>query len=110
MSTKLNLVIDQGVTWSSNISMTDANGDILDLTSYVANSQIRKHAGSTNISENFTTAINVSSGVITLSLSANQTSNLSAGRYVYDLETTDSLGSVARVQEGIVTVTPGVTR
>jgi hypothetical protein len=47
--------------------------------------------------------------VITLGLTANQTSNLVAGRYVYDVELTEG-GEVSRIVEGIVTVTPQVTR
>jgi hypothetical protein len=50
------------------------------------------------------------SGTVTLSLSANATANISYGRYVYDCEITSNAAIVTRVQEGIVTVTPEVTR
>jgi hypothetical protein len=109
MATKANLVIDQGSTYSVNLDLTDENGDILDLTGYVANSQIRKWYTSSNPAATFTTSINVASGELTLSLSANQTSNLVAGRYVYDVEI-DQNGIVSRIVEGIVTVTPQVTK
>jgi hypothetical protein len=46
---------------------------------------------------------------VTLSLSSNATANIVAGRYVYDVEVTVA-NSVYRVAEGIVTVTPQVTR
>ena len=45
-----------------------------------------------------------------LTLNANQTSNIVSGRYVYDIELTDASNSVSRIVEGIVTVTPQVTR
>jgi hypothetical protein len=32
------------------------------------------------------------------------------GRYLYDVEITSSEGEVSRVVEGVVTVTPGITR
>ena len=48
-------------------------------------------------------------GVVTLSLTPAQTTALSDGRYVYDLEITSSTGEVTRVIEGIITVTPQVT-
>jgi hypothetical protein len=32
------------------------------------------------------------------------------GRYVYDVELTDTSNSISRIVEGIVTVTPQVTR
>lgn len=109
MATKANLVIDQGSTFSSDLTLTDENGDPLTLNGYTANSQIRKWYSSTNASATFTTSINTVSAVITLSLTANQTSNLVAGRYVYDVEISDG-AEVSRIVEGIVTVTPQVTR
>lgn len=109
MATKSNIVIDQGTTFSTDLTLTDENGDILSLSGYTANSQMRKWYTSTNASVVFSSSINVDSGVITLSLTANQTSNLVAGRYVYDVEINDN-SEVSRIVEGIVTVTPQVTR
>jgi len=108
MSVKLNLVINQGETYSSNIVLTDSNGDVLDLSGYSSKSQIRKHHGAGSLTAEFTTAINVSAGVITLSLTANQTSVMTPGRYVYDVEANNA-GVITRVQEGLVTVSPQVT-
>lgn len=111
MATKANLVIDQGSTFSTDLNLTDDNGDALNLVGYTSNSQIRKWYTSTNASASFTTSINTSSGVITLSLTSAQTSNLVSGRYVYDVEINDTAsGEVSRIVEGIVTVTPQVTR
>jgi hypothetical protein len=109
MATKAPLVIDQGSTFSADLNLTDENGDGLSLIGFTANSQIRKWYSSSNAAATFTTSINVSSSVITLSLTANQTSNLVAGRYVYDVEISDG-ATVSRIVEGIVTVTPQVTR
>lgn len=108
MATKANLVIDQGATFSTDLTLTDENGDALILAGYTANSQIRKWYTSTNYIA-FTTAVNTSIGVITLSLTDSQTANLTAGRYVYDVEINDG-STVSRVVEGIITVTPNVTR
>lgn len=109
MARKNNLVIDQGSTFSTDLTaLTDENGDVLSLSGYTANSQIRKWYTSTNAVA-FSTSINVSSGIISLSLTSNQTSNLVAGRYVYDVEI-DNGSVITRVVEGIVTVTPNVTR
>jgi hypothetical protein len=108
MATKANLVIDQGSTFSTDLTLTDENGDVLNLSGYTANSQIRKWYTSTT-STAFTTAVNTAVGVITLSLTDTQTSNLVAGRYVYDVEISNG-STVSRVVEGIVTVTPNVTR
>jgi hypothetical protein len=109
MATKSNLVIDQGSTYSVVLDLTDENGDVIDLIGYTANSQIRKWYTSSTPAATFTTSINASSGELELSLTANQTSNLVAGRYVYDVEL-DNNGVISRIVEGIVTVTPQVTK
>jgi hypothetical protein len=109
MATKANLVIDQGATFSADLNLTDENGDALVLSGYTANSQVRKWYTSTNATATFTTSINVDSAVITLSLTANQTGAMTSGRYVYDVEINDG-STTSRIVEGIVTVTPQVTR
>jgi hypothetical protein len=109
MGTKVNLVIDQGSTFSTTINLTDDDGDLVNLTGFAGAGQIRKHYTSST-----STAINVglggSNGTVTLALSANSTANIVAGRYVYDVEITSPSGEVTRIFEGIVTVTPQVTR
>ena len=109
MATKANLVIDQGSTFSTDLTLKDENGDALNLSGYNANSQMRKWYTSTNATAVFTTSVSETTGVITLSLSANQTGSITAGRYVYDVEINDG-SAVSRVVEGIITVTPQVTR
>jgi hypothetical protein len=108
MAIKANLVIDQRTDYSTSINLTDDDGNVVDLTGYTANSQIRKtHTSSSSVS--FTTTVSGTQGLIILSLTDTQTANLVPGRYVYDvLITSGSLTS--RILEGIVTVTPGVTR
>ena len=108
MATKANLVIDQGATFSTDLTLTDENGDALNLNGYSSNSQLRKWYTSSN-SVAFSTAVNTDSGVITLSLTSDQTANISAGRYVYDVEISNGT-TISRVVEGIITVTPNVTR
>jgi hypothetical protein len=45
-----------------------------------------------------------------MSMTASNTSNIKAGRYLFDVETVDTLGTVSRILEGIITVTPQITR
>ena len=109
MATKANITIDQGTTFSTVISLADDEDVAVDLTGYTANSQIRKHYSSSN-SQSFSISLGGTSGTISLSLTSTQTSNLTPGRYVYDVELTSSSNVVSRIVEGIVTVTPEVTR
>ena len=108
MATKVNLVIDQGSTFTTSITFNDDTGNAINFSSYTGQAQMRKHFSSSN-STSFSVSL-TSNGVVTLSLTANQTGNLVAGRYVYDLEVTDNSNQISRLIEGIVTVTPNVTR
>ena len=109
MALKANLQIDQGSTYYTTLSLTDSNDLAMDLTGYTGAAQMRKHYTSSN-STAFGVTLSEASGTVELSLSANATANVSAGRYVYDVEITSPSGVVTRVVEGIVTVTPNVTR
>ena len=107
MATKANISIDQGTTFNTEILLTDDAGNPLDLLGYTAESQIRRWYNSSNaVSFN----VNLTNGSILLSLDANTSSNLVYGRYLYDVVLTDGQGAVTRVVEGIVTVTPRVSR
>lgn len=107
MALKANLVVDQGTTFATSIEILDQNDEAIDVTGYTARGQIRKHYTSSN-SVSFTTGL--SNGTLVISLTANQTANIVAGRYVYDVELIDLNGVVVRILEGIVTITPEVTR
>jgi hypothetical protein len=110
MATKANIVIDQGSTFSVTFNLTDENGDPLNLVGYTANAQMRKHYTSSN-AVTFTCGTSGANGTVSLELTANQTDIIVPGRYVYDVELTEtSSNTISRVVEGIVTVTPQVTR
>lgn len=110
MASKANLVIDQGASYSTTIDILDEDGAPINLTNYTGAAQLRKHYTSTSFVA-FTVDIEGADGTVTLSMSANTTANLTPGRYVYDVElTSNTSGTVSRVLEGIVTVTPNVTR
>lgn len=108
MAIKANLVIDQGADYSTTVNLTDEDGNIVPLTNYTVSAQMRKTYSSSN-SVSFTANVSEELGEITLSLTEVQTANITAGRYVYDVFITNS-GITSRIVEGIVTVTPRVTR
>ncbi len=111
MATVKNLVIDQGTTYSLSITVSDSNGNAIDLDGYTLRAQLRKSYGATSYTA-FTVeaAADTTTGELTISLTDTQTSALKAGRYVYDVEIVDTDDAVTRVIEGIITVTPEVTR
>jgi hypothetical protein len=109
MAIRANLSIDQGATFSTIISITDANNNVIDLSTYTGNAQIKKAYSSLNVAQTFTVSVNSTLGTVTLSLTANQTSNIASGRYVYDVKLTEAGGTISRIVEGLVTVNPKVT-
>lgn len=109
MAIKANLIIDQGTTYSTTVDVADEDDLPIDLTGYTGTAQIRKHYSSSN-STPFTVHVDGPDGTVRLSLTSAQTRALAAGRYVYDVELTNSSNVISRIVEGIVTVTPQVTR
>ena len=111
MASVSNLNLDQGATYSVSIIVNDDTGSARNLTGYTGRSQLRRsYYSSSNTA--FTIAItNPANGEITLNLTAAQTANIKAGRYVYDLELVNANTlTVERVVEGIITVYPEVTK
>lgn len=109
MSIKANIQIDQGADFATTILVAQESGEPLSLAGFSGNSQIRKSYSSSN-SVAFTLEIEANTGLVTLSLTNGQTSNLESGRYVYDVVLRDDQNVATRVVEGIITVTPRVTQ
>jgi hypothetical protein len=108
MAQKVNIVIDQGTTFNTDYTFTDEFNDPINFTTYTGRSQMRRsYMSSTSYA--FTVGL-TSIGVVSLAMSANTTSSIPAGRYLYDLEVEDQNGVVSRLVEGIVTVSPEVTK
>lgn len=108
------LLIEQGTTFYMSIALDDAYGNNYDLNSVSAASQMRKSYYSANPTATFNTSIEPSTSTITLSLESAQTANIAPGRYVYDTIITYSGGpngnTVIRILEGMIDVSPRVTR
>jgi hypothetical protein len=105
-----NLVIDQGTTFTRTFDLTDSNGLPYNLADYTVVAHIRRgYASNTGLI--FTTAVvgSPAAGSLSISLTAAETLSLKYGRYVYDIKLT-KVGEEIRVVEGIVTITPTVTR
>lgn len=104
-----NIFIDQGTTFSLSIIVSDQSGDEKDLSEYTAAAQMRK-SYFTNAHIDFTAEITLpEDGEVTISLTAEETTAIKAGRYVYDIEITNDEETL-RVLEGIVVINPEVTK
>ncbi len=111
MASILNQVIDQGTTFSKQITVYETDGTtVQNLTGYTVAAQLRKNYTSTAYTTINATNNAPTSGVIVMSLTAVQTATLKSGRYVYDLQITAADTTVTRVLEGVITIRPEVTK
>ncbi len=110
MATVSNLFVDAGTDYSTIITVAATNGQPLNLTGYSVASQMRKSYSSSTV-YNFTSSLyDAANGKVRLQLNNTQSSAIPAGRWLYDVEITSPSGTKTRVIEGIVTVTPEITR
>lgn len=107
-----NLTINAGADFDQTFTLENSQSNTtLNLTGYTAQAQMRKHSGSSSFTS-FTASIpSPTFGKIRLFLTAEQTSTIKPGRYVYDIVIEDDIsGGKHRVVEGMVLVREGVTR
>lgn len=110
---QLDLVIEQGATFTLSLFYQDDTGAAVDITGRTARMQLRKSDHSGNVEIELTTAngrisIDGPRGLIALSIAAADTAELD-GHGVYDLELVNG-AVVERVLQGQYTVSPEVTR
>ena len=110
MATISNLYIDQGSDFNGVITLTNQDGSPLILTGFTIKSQFRKSYNSSSFTEFNASVTTASQGIITLQLTAAQSSAVQAGRYLYDIEITSSSGAKTRALEGIVVISPEITK
>ena len=105
-----NFIIDQGATFTRQLTVKD-NNSAMDLTDYSVASKMRSTHDSSTVVGTFTCTIsNASGGIITMSMTASATGAIEEAIYVYDIEITSGAGVVTRLMQGTVTVNPEVTR
>lgn len=111
MADFVEIYIDAGSTFSTDVTVNDAFGTPINLSDYEARAQIRKSYYSTTAIDFVVVKSDASAGILNMSISAANTANIRPGRYVYDVELEDTANNViTRIFEGIAVVSPGVTR
>jgi hypothetical protein len=110
MSGKLDLIIEQGATFTRTLRITDANNNAVDISTDTFAGQVRKRHQSGTVEATMTfTITNGANGEVTATISATDTGAMDTGDFVYDIEWTSG-AEVTRLLEGIATVTPEVTK
>ena len=111
MAVYSDISVDQGADFSAEVIVDDSDGTLANLTGYTVAGQIRKTYSSSTATNFGVVVSSAANGVLTISLANSVTAAMKAGRYVYDVEITQtSNGEKTRVVEGQVTIHPGVTQ
>jgi hypothetical protein len=109
--TYVELFVDQGTDYQTNMDLKRDDGTPMSVAGYSFTGQIRKSYYSTNPTANLViTAIDAPNGNLSLTMNSSVTTNIAPGRYVYDVKMMDTSNVTIRIMEGIITVTPQVSR
>lgn len=108
MAKAYNLNFDQGANVEFQILVQNSSSLPLDLTGYTASASFRKHYESIN-SHSFV-CIAHANGLVSMTMNSATSANIAGGKYVYDVFIHSSSGEDTKIQEGILTVYPSVTR
>ena len=111
-----NIVIEQGYEFETTFQLQDTRTNTPLVLSGIgttdgATAQIRKSYASSKAVSFGSSILDTDNGLITISLTAAQSSALKPGRYVYDVKLTNSTsGKEYKAVEGNALVRAGVTR
>lgn len=115
----LNLVCDQGSTFTTSLEWQDGAGSPIDLTGYSARMQVRTEWADDegpatdpvlDLTDADAITLGGALGTVVVTVDDAATEAIPYGRYVYDLELVDVDGVVTRLVQGRFTVRPEVTR
>lgn len=112
---RLDIVIEQGATFRLPCTWKDENGTPVDLSLYTAQMQIREEIASSAALISLSSGtgeieLGAALGTILVTIPATTTATFTWTQGVYDLELTDLTGGVTRLLQGVVIVSPEVTR
>jgi uncharacterized cupin superfamily protein len=110
VATEDNLYIDQGTDYIKIVTVVDGDGNMVDLNGYTVKSQMRKYYKSTSGYTFQSGIFSLEEAKIYIGMDRDETRDVPAGRYLYDIEITSPSGERIRVLEGVVTVTPEITK
>ena len=110
MAQFVELSMDQGTSFSVDITVINDDGSARNVANSTFTSSIRKSYYSNSVTANLSiTAADAANGIIYANASAASTANIRPGRYLYDIKEVNG-SNVTRLVEGIITVYPQVTK
>jgi|TARA_S200000501_G_scaffold171147_1_gene161262 hypothetical protein len=109
--TAVNFSIDQGADLSKEFTVTTDGSTAYDISGLTLQAQMRKGYDSSTATATFTASIvTATSGIYKLTLTNEDTADIDAGRYVYDVELRLADSTLEKVHYGLITVHPEATK
>jgi hypothetical protein len=105
------LFLNQAETFTTSLTLNDANGTPYNLTDFTVKSYAKKSYYTNNTTIVFDALVeDANNGIIQLAANSAITANVAAGKLVYDVFITQtSTGASTKVLEGQIFVSPAVT-
>lgn len=105
------LFLNQAETFTTSLTLNDAYGNPYNLSDFTVKSYAKKSYYTANATIIFDASVeDANNGIIQLSANSAVTSNVSAGKLVYDVFITETLSGVTtKVLEGQIFVSPAVS-
>lgn len=112
MASYAELNLDQGTTFAATLDLANDDGSSINVANNLFTCQIRKSYYSSTVAANvIVNILDAANGTVQLQLDAANTANIRAGRYLFDIKmTSTTTGTALRIIEGIMTITPQVSR
>jgi hypothetical protein len=109
MTTRANLYVDQGTSFSVTLDLTTGDGDAVNLSDQTFFCGVKKlYSSSTLFTANVSINASAPLNDITLTIQSDQTRDLEPGKYQYDVLMLNN-GSVSKLLEGLIFIIPTVT-
>lgn len=109
MTTRANLYVDQGTSFSVSLDLTTNDGDEIILSDQSFYCGVKKlYSSSTLFTANVSIEVGDPVNDVTLIIQSDQTKDLVPGKYQYDVLMLNS-GTVSKLLEGLIFIVPTVT-
>lgn len=105
----INIRIEQGEDFTRTFDIKNPDETVPTLTNYTVIGSLKKYPEAVGIGNTFTTSLNTSTAVVTITLQKTITASLKSGRYYYDIFLVSPTGTRTKVIEGNAMINPSAT-
>jgi hypothetical protein len=109
MSIPVNFFITQGEDWFDGVNFNHDDNSPYDLTGVTFQAPVKNSYQANSVADFTITVINAPAGNATISMNAAVSSNLSAGKYLYNVMMLDAANNTTKIFGGLLTILPSTS-